>query len=338
MSTCPDTAAIERTIGDVLKVQWNEILDRAEKDTLPVASMNVRLYDDGNFHHGSQFCGHSARETDLTARQAVATAVPGWCECGGWMGTRFGGLLNAVADQYRAIEDETSGVLHRDWNSAWNAASALGEQRSWMYRTDDLELEDLRRRTRIAALNVLESSRNVLDPEDLERRIAAQGLRIPVLPEDGAALQRWARELRVETRPHVEPRRERGACSYDHLLEEELAQARRRNEHALVVVLRTQDTGIPVDLGLPAELGLLLWHQGMPTTRTILANLLRPVAEGVKVITGAYHRVAVASSEEFDNDVLEAVRTLCEDIQRNAGGPARERIDLDDVLSTARIL
>ena len=317
-------------------IRWSEVLERAKADSLPVANLHVRLYDDGNFHHGGQFCGHVAKTVDLTAQEAVATVVPAWCECGGWMGTRFGGLLHAVAEQYRAIEDETSGVRHTDWDAAWHAFTTVDDQRSWVYRTDDLELENLRQRTRLATLTVLERSRPLLDLTDLERRIGAQALRIPVLPADGGFLQRWAHDLRIDPRPQPHQRLCPRPSQYDQVLDEALATARDHGDRVLAVVLAGTGTPMPIDLGLPAELGLLLWALGLGGGKTHLLHLLRPVAEGLAVISEQHHRVAVATSDENTPEILEAVTTLCEDAR--AGANAGMRIDLDEILTTSRML
>lgn len=317
-------------------IRWFEVLERAKADSLPVADLNVRLYDDGNFHHGGQFCGHVARAVDLTAREAVATVVPAWCECGGWMGTRFGGLLHAVAEQYRAIEEETSGIHHTDWDAAWHAFTTVDDQRSWVYRTDDLELENLRQRTRLATLTVLERSRPLLDLTDLERRIGAQALRVPILPADGGFLQRWAHDLRIDPRPHPHQRRITRPCGYDQVLDEKLATAREHGDRVLAVVLPGTGAPTAIDLGLPAELGLLLWALGLGGGKTRLLHLLRPVGEGLAAISDQHHRVAVATSDENTPEILEAVTTLCADAR--AGANAGTRIDLDEILATSRLL
>jgi hypothetical protein len=324
---------VERTTQ---RTRWNEVLEKARLDSLPVAAMKVRLYDDGNFQHGAQFCGHNARPVELSATDAVSTTVPGWCECGGWRGTRFGGLLQAVAEQYRAIEEETSELRHTNWHEAWHAFDTLGERQSWVYRTDDLELENLRHRTRLATLTVLERSRPGLPLADLERRIGAQGLRVPVLPGDGAYLQRWAQDLRVDPRlqPHRPSVRIVSRCEYDDILECVMMEALENEDHVLLVVLGGGAEDLPIDTGLPAELALLLWAHGLTTRSTQTLRLLRPVGEGLAAISGQNQRVAVASTDETDPETLEAVRALCED----ARGTLTTSIDLDDILATSRIL
>jgi len=317
-------------------IRWTAILERAKADALPVANLHVRLYDDGNFHHGAEFCGHVAKAVGLTAQEAVNTVIPGWCECGGWMGTRFGSLLHAVAEQYRAIEDETSGVRHADWDATWHAFTTVDDQRSWVYRTDDLELENLRQRTRLATLAVLERSRPLLDLTDLERRIGAQALRVPVLPADGGFLQRWAHDLRIDPRPQPHQRRIPRPCEYDQLLDAALSKARDNDDRVLAVVLPGNSTALPIDLGLPAELGLFLWALGLGSGQTLLLHLLRPVGEGLAVIAEQHHRVAVASGDEKVPEILEAVKTLCEDTR--GGVNAGMRIDLDEILATSRML
>lgn len=318
------------------RTRWNEVLERARKDFLPVAAMRVRLYDDGNFHHGAQFCGHNSRAVELDAADAVTTVIPAWCECGGWLGTRFGSLLQAVEEQYRAIEDETSELRHAEWVDAWHAFSGLNDRQSWVYRTDDLELENLRHRTRLSTLAVLERSRAVLPIPDLERRISAQGLRIPVLPGDGAFLQRWAHDLRIDPRPHTRqrtPQREQ-RCEYDDLLDSALETSRRQNDRVLVVTLPGTSSDLPIDTGLPGELALLLWAFGRDPRTTQITRLLRPIAEGVAAISAHHHRVAVSSSDECDTEVLDAVRTFCED----ARGGADSKLDLDAILTTSRMI
>lgn len=316
------------------QTEWDAVLQRARLDSLPVANLRVRLFDDGNFHHGDQFCGHNTRQVELDAKDAVATTVPDWCECGGWLGTRFGALLQAVHEQYRAIEDETSELRHTEWCDAWHAFSSLTDRQSWIYRTDDLELEHLRQRTRLATLTVLERSRAVLPLADLERRIVAQGLRVSIQPGDGAFLQRWAHDLRIDPRPHRQAVQAARHCAYDDLLDSSLADAYTRNDRVLVVVLAGTNQDLPLDTGLPAELGLLLWALGRTTTGTQVLHLLRPIAEGIAAISSQYQRVGVAQSDETDTETLEALRTLCEDA-RGSGG---DDFDLDELLTTARML
>lgn len=318
------------------RTQWDEVLQRARLDSLPVANLRVRLFDDGNFHHGAQFCGQNTRQVELDAKDAVATTVPGWCECGGWLGTRFGALLQAVHEQYRAIEDETSELRHTEWNDAWHAFSSLSDRQSWVYRTDDLELEHLRHRTRLATLAVLERSRAALPVADLERRIGAQGLRVPIQPGDGAFLQRWAHDLRIDPRPQPHRRAVRAArrCEYDDLLDTALADAHARNDRVLVVVLAGTNQELPLDTGLPAELALLLWALGLTTTGTQVLHLLRPIAEGIAAISSQHQRIGVAQSDETDTETLEALRTLCEDARSSKS----DGFDLDGLLTTSRML
>lgn len=312
------------------------MLERARLDSLPVANLTVRLYNDGNFHHGGQFCGQNTRLVELGAKDAISTTVPGWCECGGWLGTRFGALLQAVAEQYRAIEDETSELLHTEWVDAWHAFNALGDRQSWVYRTDDLELEHLRQRTRLATLTVLERSRPGLPLADLERRISAQGLCVPVIPGDGTFLQRWAQDLRIDPRPqlHRQTTQASRRCEYDDLLDATLRDAQNRDDRVLVAVLHGTNQDLPLDTGLPAELGLLLWALGLTTGRTQILHPLRPVAEGIAAVTVKHPRVGVATSDETDPETLEALRTLCEDA-RSCGDGA---LDLDGILATSRML
>lgn len=320
-----------------LPIRWDEILERARRDSLPLAAMTVRLYDDGNFHHGSQFCGHNTRPVDLSAIAAVATVVPVWCECGGWTGTRFGGLLHAVREQYLAIEDETSELRHTDWSDAWHAFKGLGGYPSWAYRTEDVDLENLRQRTKLATLSVLEKSRTTLPLPDLEKRIVAQGIRIPVLPTEGAHLQRWANDLRVDTAQTTRPdRRARERCAYDDFLDATLERARVEDDRVLVVVLGGPVPELPLDTGLPAELALLLWALGHPSGVTHCLHLLRPVGEGLDALAANHRRIAVAAGDERDPEILEAVRTLCEDANATRGQPTG--IDLDGILATARML
>jgi len=325
----------------VQKPDWAGILERARRDDLLVADLDVRLYCDGTFHHGSQFCGHNAREVVLTGREAVATVAPGWCECGGWLGTRFGSLLRAVADHYQAIEEEAGDARHPDWQSAWQAFSGLAETQSWIYRTDDVELDTLRRRTMLSTLALLERSRDGLDVADLERRIAAQALTVPVRPDDGAFLQRWARDLRIESRPVSPARRDAVRLPFDDTLDLALEEARRYGDTVLLVVLGGRDDGLPIDRGVPPELGLLLWARGVPARTTVVHHVHRPIGEGIALISSGNHRVAVAGTDETDPDVLEAVRTLCEDVYagtRSPEGRGRPGVDLDEILATARML
>lgn len=302
-----------------------------------MANLTVRLYDDGNFHHGDQFCGQNTRPVELSAKDAVATTVPEWCECRGWLGTRFGALLQAVNEQYRAIEDETSELRHTEWGEAWGAFSGLVERQSWVYRTDDLELENLRHRTRLSTLAVLERSRPHLPLSDLERRIAAQGLAFPVIPRDGAFLQRWAHDLRIDPRPqpHHHVRRTAQRCEYDDLLDTVLEKARAADDRVLVAILAGTGTDLPLDTGLPAELALFLWALGVETRKTQLLHLLRPVADGVVAIAAQHQRISVAQDDEDDAETLEVVRTLCDDARADGGTAG---IDLDAILTTSRML
>lgn len=318
---------------DNTETLWDEVLERARMDSLLVADLMVVLYDDGNFQHGAQFCGHNTRPVELSAKDAVATTVPGWCECGGWRGTRFGGLLQAVAEQYRAIEGETSELQYTTWNDAWHAFGTLSERQSWVYRTDDLELENLRHRTRLATLTVLERSRPGLPLGDLERRIGAQGLRVPVLPGDGTYLQRWAQDLRLDPRPQPSGRASR-RCEYDDILERALTKALENDDRVLLVVLGGCADDLPLDTGLPPELALFLWARGLTTRSTQTLRLLRPIGEGLTAISKQNQRVAVASTDETHPETLEAVRVLCDD----ARGTLTQSIDLDDILAISRIL
>ena len=120
------------------------------------------------------------------------------------------------------------------------------------------------------------------------------------------------------------------------MLDEALATARDHGDRVLAVVLAGTGTPMPIDLGLPAELGLLLWALGLGGGKTHLLHLLRPVAEGLAVISEQHHRVAVATSDENTPEILEAVTTLCEDAR--AGANAGMRIDLDEILTTSRML
>lgn len=307
---------------------WRKVLERAEADRLPFTQARIVLFDDQRFHHSSAFCGTGTKEREYDAREALETNVPSWCECGGWEGTRFGWLLRGAAEQYEVLDAERDDLRHSRWDDIWHAFRLLQEGVSWGYRTDDAELTALRTETKRAALNILERSRDGLDRRELERRIAAQGMRVPVTPEQAVDLTNWARGKLIDTRPDQGRRREVVVEPFDRQLTEELSTSRRR----LVLVRGAPATStLGFDLGLPPEIALYLWSLERDTSRTLLLHLHEAVALGVGELARKYPRISIGDEDEQDPDVLAAVLTLVDDADGDG-------VDLDAILLTARLL
>jgi hypothetical protein len=312
----------------VTRRNWQSIIDRTEADGLEFSGIHVTLFDDQRFHHSSEFCGTGSKPRQYTAREAVDTSVPTWCECGGWEGTRLGWLLHGAAQQYDMLDSERDGLQHSRWDDVWHAFRFLHDGIRWGYRTEDAELEALRTETKRAALNVLERSRDGLDRRELERRIAAQGLRVPVTAEEATDLALWARSKLVDTRPDQARPRNFDVERFDLLLADALV----RQENRLVLIRGAATTSpLKFDITLPAEIALYLWALERDTEKTLLLHVPGAVAEGLRELARKHPRVQVASEDERDPEVLCAIATLADDADET-------NIDIDAVLQTARLL
>lgn len=322
----PDSGDGRRTIAPVNRHDWHQVLSRAEEQALPFARATVILHDDQRFLHASQFCGTHTLPREFTPREVITTTVPTWCECRGWEGTRFGQLLIGVAEQYETIDAERTGLRHTRWEDVWHAFVRVHENMRWNYRTNDAELEELRRETHRGSLRILEKSRSGLDHHELLRRIAAQGIRVEVNPEEAIDLAHWARRKLIDTRPDPIGRKDPPMHRFDAILEEVLQGTDRR-----LVLVRAGGGELPFDYSLPAEVALYLWARGEPTGRTLLLHVPAGVAAGIAVLSERNPRLAVAAEDETDPEVLAAVLALCED-------HPMEPLDLDGVLLTSRLL
>lgn len=324
----PDNTGTTGTLPSVPHRNWQKVLERAEADRLPFTQTRIVLFDDQRFHHSSAFCGVGTKEREYDAREAIDTTVPSWCECGGWEGTRFGWLLRGAAEQYEVLDAERDDLRHSRWDDVWHAFKLLQEGVSWGYRTDDAELKALRTETKRAALNILERSRDGLDRRELERRIAAQGTRVPVTPEQAVDLTNWAKGKLIDTRPDQGRRRDVIMEPFDRQLAENLSASRRR-----LVLVRGAPATSPLgfDFGLPAEIALYLWSLEQDTARTSLLHFQEAIALGVGELARKHPRISVGADDEQDPDVLAAVLTLVDDAD---GGS----VDLDAILLTARLL
>jgi len=307
---------------------WVRTLHRAQREgLLPAGELTVTLYDDGRVLHGSALCAPNSQETNVVLEETIRGERGIWCSCRSWQSTRLGSVLRAIALHHDALDDEAAGAVCRDWPSLWSRLVQADDTRALPHRGNDRGLLELQRRARRAHLAVAERSRAHLDEEDLEGRIAAQAVTVPVTADTAYDLVRWAQGKRLTAPP---PDRRSATPRFDAILTDALVRAGNDGDLLLVGVRGNPALEGAVDHDLLPELALLLWWRRLDPRRTALLNLRRPVAEGLRAIAARSTRFAVAGHAETSPEVLETLRVLWEESGDDA--------TIGDLLETARAL
>lgn len=317
---------------------WLSVLERSEREGHLPADLRVQLYSDGTYLHGTPSCPSIKEPHTITPHQALAASTAKWCDCRGWLSTRFGELLGTLRDFYDAQDDEADGVLDATWAQVWRRLrDGTVETRGW--RNGDGSLFEQRQLTRVAHETIARRSAALLDRGALERGLAAQGVAIAVTPHEAIDLHRWATEHRIDER------RDLRALSLYAPFEHALDTAMNDKETVLVAILGDSRQHGGFDNDLLPELALLAWVQGLDTRTTTFLHLRRAAGEGLRTLQPWSSRTLVAACDETDPDVLEVVRTLWEDRVRN-DDPTRhlgrhgedDVMSLDELVATARML
>lgn len=300
------------------------MLTRCAADGVLDPARMVTLYvnDEEDNHHAGGGCLGVRRTKDYTLGALVKTPPLAWCECGGWLATRAGVVLQQAAAEYRIIDLADQGWEASSWHELDKELRTHERVRLGAGRLNTEDgIEKLIALGRTAAESLLERHLTLLGTFDLEEMLAAQGVVIPTNPQDADHLSSWAKRMRID--------QERRNHEPDY--QSAVTKALESGETRLLAARRDPDTPWPVAAGIPRELGILLWHRHREETR-IVTNVNRAVADGVEALTkGGNQAIAIARQGEPRHVVVETLRTLWFD------GP--EQWDgLDDALEAARNL
>lgn len=308
---------------------WRSVLERAAKhDHLP-SQLRLRLYSDGTYMHGTPVCMGVQEAQVIEPREAFELTMASWCDCNGWLSTRLGILLGTLRSSYEVQDADREGAYDQTWQQLWKRLH-VKTSGTWREREDDVSIKEqiyLRDQAnqRIARRALLH-----LDTRDLERSIAAQGLRLAVVADEASEMVNWAKLHRA-----LVPLSARDLGRYA-IFEDALDEVMTTAGSTLVGIRGSGPRDEDIDTGLPAELSLLLWSEGICTRSTTFMHYLRPVAEGLNQLAARDQRVLVASRDERDRDVLDIARTLLDD--RGETWDEQRRTNLDEIISAARAL
>lgn len=315
------------------KERWLEVLRRADLEGHLPDGMTIELFSDGHGLHGDAGCIGVRERVTVAAEDIFDRPDAHWCsDCGGWRSSRFGQLAISLDRIYQAIDDEQSGKLDSTWKDISERLGVADRELPGVRVSDDLLLAE-RARARKSHLTVARRSAARLDRTDLLRAMAAQDLHANVAAGEADILHSWAQRRRINSTQT--PRDWAEHHAYDEALAIELS----RPGTTLVAVRRNQAYREEViDSGIPPELALLLWLDGHAEARRQVAFLHLPLiaAAGLRRLSAHNARVAVAGSDEHDQDVLATVAVLWADMADEL--TTQSHVLLDSLLETARTL
>lgn len=308
---------------------WRSVLERAEKHGHLPPQLRLRLYSDGTYMHGTPACMGVQEAQVIEPRDVFELTMASWCDCNGWLSARLGIILGTLRSSYEVQDADRAGVHDQTWQHLWKRLHTRTAVQAYE-REDDVGIKEQVYLRDQANQRIARRTLAYLDTHDLERAIAAQGLRLPVVANEAGELVNWAKTHRA-----LVPLSARDLVRYamfEHALDKVMADA----GSVLVGVRGSGPRDEDIDTGLPVELSLFLWSQGTDTRSTTFMHFLRPVAEGLNQLAARDQRVLLASIDEHDRDVLEIARTLLDD--RGDTWDEERHTNLDEIMHAARTL
>jgi hypothetical protein len=306
-------------------MQYQELRDavaRAERDGVlrPESTVTVHLNDEEDQHHSSPACPGVRRSVEVRFSDLVRIPPITWCDCGGWLTTRPGQLLRQAVTEYRMLDLERQGWVAGSWPELEKTMRNHGRDILVGRRNRNGQIEELMAEGRAAAESVLRRSMRRMGNHELQRMLAAQGMRIEVDPLRAERFANWAKRRRIDQE------RRSYDQEFDDLLREQMATSAKR----LVAVTRGNSVSWLDTPGVPRELALLVWERH-PDQREVLWNMHTLVAEGIAALGLRMTGCAVAADREDDPVVLETLKTLWFENPGNW-------VSLDEALTAARNL
>jgi len=285
--------------------------------------VTLHVNDEEDQHHAGGGCLGVRRTRDYTLGALVKTPPLSWCDCGGWLATRAGIVLQQAAAEYRIIDLEESNWVASNWYELDRELRTHERVRLGAGRLNNEDgIEQLILRGKQAAESLLERHLSLHGTGELEEMLAAQGVVVAINPQDADHLASWAKRMRID-----QERR-----NHEPLYASATTKALESGETRILAAKRDSETPWTRAAGIPRELGILLWHLHRDETRVVI-NVKSAVADGVSAL--ARHRpnpsLAVARQGESRPAIVETLRTLWFD------GP-EQWTDIDEALDAARKL